>query len=232
MYFAVYTGIDLLALSAILKQAEAENQVLQEQIAVVSRKLRLAQEKKATVSMSTQTEIYDGNFSIENVRDSKLKGLFKYYTEMTYVMFVTLFSFLVTPGNKAIEYESQRSDILKVDIENQLFLVLCRLRKGFQIKDLACRFNIGLYVQCVSTLFNSWIKHIYLKLGYLSWWPSRNVIFDNMPQNYKYDFPTSMAIIDCTEIKTETPSSLKSQSQCFSDYKSSTTLKSFWIYFR
>ena len=67
---------------------------------------------------------------------------------------------------------------------------------------------------------------MYLKLGYLSWWPSRNVIFDNMPQKYKYDFPTSMAIIDCTEIKTETPSSLKAQSQCFSDYKSSTTLKS------
>ena len=174
--------------------------------------------------MSTQTEIYDGNFSIENVRDSKLKGLFKYYTGMTYVMFVTLLSFLVTPGDKAFEYESQTSDILKVDIENQLFLVLCRLRKGFQIKDLACRFNIS--VQCVSTLFNSWIKHMYLKLGYLSWWPSRNVIFDNMPQNYKYDFPTSMAIIDCTEIKTETPSSLKAQSQCFSDYKSSTTLKS------
>ena len=35
-----------------------------------------------------------------------------------------------------------------------------------------------------------------------------------------------LAIIDCTEIKTETPSSLKVQSQCYSDYKSSTTLKS------
>ena len=163
MYFAVYTGIDLLALCAKLKQAEAENQVLQEQIAAVSRKLKLAQEKKATVSLSTQTEIYDGNFSIENVRDSKLKGLFKYYTEMTYVMFVTLFRFLVTPGNKAIEYESQRSDILKVDIENQLFLVLCRLRKGFQIKDLACRFNIYLFsvlVHCLTAGLNTCISNL------------------------------------------------------------------------
>ena len=46
MYFAVYTGIDLLVLFAKLKQAEAENQVLQEQIAVVSRRLKLVQEKK------------------------------------------------------------------------------------------------------------------------------------------------------------------------------------------
>ena len=50
-----------------------------------------------------------------------------------YVMFVTLFSFLVTPGDKAIEYESQRSDILKVDIENySLFYVDCE--KGFKLK--------------------------------------------------------------------------------------------------
>ena len=47
-----------------------------------------------------------------------------------------------------------------------------------------------------------------------------------MPADFKKSFPRSLAIVDCTEIKTETPSSLKVQSQCYSDYKSSTTLKS------
>ena len=42
---------------------------------------------------------------------------------------------------------------------------------------------------------------------------------------YFSEFPRSVAFIDCTEIKTERPSAFDSQSQCFSDYKSSTTLK-------
>jgi hypothetical protein len=52
------------------------------------------------------------------------------------------------------------------------------------------------------------------------------VIIENMPLKYKDEFPTCVAIIDCTEIRTEKPKFLKSQSQCYSDYKSTTTLKS------
>ena len=47
-----------------------------------------------------------------------------------------------------------------------------------------------------------------------------------MPLKCKEEFPTCLAIIDCTEIRTEKPSSFKTQSQCYSDYKSITTLKS------
>ncbi|VDI81632.1 Hypothetical predicted protein [Mytilus galloprovincialis] len=53
-----------------------------------------------------------------------------------------------------------------------------------------------------------------------------------MPQQYKHEFPTCLAIIDCTEFKIEKPSTLKSQSQCYSDYKSSTTLKSLGLQIR
>ena len=46
-----------------------------------------------------------------------------------------------------------------------------------------------------------------------------------MPSVYKEEFPNCVAIIDCTEIKIHRPSSLLYQSQCYSEYKSATTLK-------
>lgn len=46
-----------------------------------------------------------------------------------------------------------------------------------------------------------------------------------MPESYKKDFPNTLVIIDCTELKVQKPSFLHSQSQCYSDYKSSTTSK-------
>ena len=67
---------------------------------------------------------------------------------------------------------------------------------------------------------------MYLRLGSLSYWPIRSVFIQNMPSVYKEEFPNCVAIIDCTEIEKQRPSSLLCQSQCYSEYKSATTLKS------
>ena len=42
-----------------------------------------------------------------------------------------------------------------------------------------------------------------------------------MPTKYKADFPTSLVIIDGTELRTQSPCALALQSQLYSDYKSS-----------
>ena len=47
-----------------------------------------------------------------------------------------------------------------------------------------------------------------------------------MPDKYKINFGITLAILDCTEVKTERPSLLLLQSQSFSNYKSTNTLKS------
>lgn len=60
---------------------------------------------------------------------------------------------------------------------------------------------------------------------YLCPWPRRDTIIQNMTTQFKKDFPNTLAYIDCAELKTERPSSLPSQSQLYSDYKSTTTLK-------
>lgn len=47
-----------------------------------------------------------------------------------------------------------------------------------------------------------------------------------MPSLFRDKFPTTRIVIDCTEIKTETPNSLKLKSVMYSDYKSHSTWKS------
>lgn len=63
---------------------------------------------------------------------------------------------------------------------------------------------------------------MFFRLGSLDIWPHRETLIENMPEAYKKDFSNTLVIIDCTVQK---PSSLHRQSQCYSDYKSSTTLK-------
>ena len=55
--------------------------------------------------------------------------------------------------------------------------------------------------------------------------PCRQLIDKLMPSTMKEKFPTVRVIIDCTEIFTQKPSSLVSNSQLFSSYKNHTTFK-------
>ena len=66
---------------------------------------------------------------------------------------------------------------------------------------------------------------MYLKFGYLNIWPDRSTIDKHMPQSFKDKYLTTRVIIDGTEIKCQTPSSLVLHSETFSSYKSHTTVK-------
>ena len=74
-------------------------------------------------------------------------------------------------------------------------------------------------------IFSTWLERLYLKLCALSIWPSRQTITDNMPTYFRADFPTTLIIIDGTDLKTEAPWAHGVQNQLHSDYKSTTTYK-------
>ncbi|KAK0134187.1 hypothetical protein N1851_030250 [Merluccius polli] len=78
----------------------------------------------------------------------------------------------------------------------------------------------------VSTLINSWVDYMFDSLGKLSVWPHRDIISEHMPAKFKEQFPNTFAILDGTELKIEKPRSLVLQSQTYSTYKSTNTLKS------
>ena len=57
-------------------------------------------------------------------------------------------------------------------------------------------------------------------LGAIPIWPHCDDIISNMPAPFKSEFPRTLAIVNCTEVKTKIHSSLKLQSQMYSNYES------------
>ena len=106
---------------------------------------------------------------------------------------------------------------------DELFLMLVRLRLDLKIYDLAKCFEVS--QSSVSRIFSTWINYCYLRLGMLPCWPSHDTIKDTMPAIFKDQYPNTTAILDATEIKVHTPSSLLLQSQTYSSYKSTNTFK-------
>ena len=106
---------------------------------------------------------------------------------------------------------------------DEFFLTLCRLRQGFAELHLAHLFNVS--QPTVSRIFISWINFLYFKLGNINIWPSRELVNETMPEDFKTKYPTTRVIIDCTEVRCEMPSSLLLNSELFSSYKHHTTLK-------
>ena len=107
--------------------------------------------------------------------------------------------------------------------EEAFFLVLCRLRQGFNEKHLA--FLFGISQPTVSRIFVSWINFMFFRFGNINIWPSREEINKTMPEDFKVKYPNMRVILDCTEIKCQMSSSLLLNSRLFSSYKNHTKLK-------
>lgn len=107
---------------------------------------------------------------------------------------------------------------------DEFITTLMRLRLGPLVKDKAYRFCIS--STACGRVLNSWIDYLNSKLDFLIMWPSRESVKFNMPKVFRDKFPDTRVIIDCTEIHTETPSSLQLKSLMYSDYKSHMTWKS------
>lgn len=106
---------------------------------------------------------------------------------------------------------------------DEMFMFLVRLKLGLFEQDLAHRFQI--HLSTVSRKLNTWSNYLYFLLGTQMIWPTREDVDIHMPDGFKELYPSTRVILDCTEIFVQTPSSLLLQSQLYSSYKSSTTLK-------
>ena len=105
---------------------------------------------------------------------------------------------------------ARRKPIL--DLEDQLLVMMMRLRLGRQEKDLAYQFGVSM--SCVSRITTMWLIFFwYLHLALIPRWED---VETTMPAAFKEMYPNTFAIIDATELKCETPSSLSLQSQLYS----------------
>lgn len=217
------------------EKIQLQNQFLIQHNSLLERKLEALEQENAKVKLElcrVREEKASVEFRVENLKPSD----FPFYTGFpSREIFNTVLA-LVDPGengenvvlvtqkdcNIASEGQKIRKP-RKLSPANQFFLFLCRTRVGLLETDLARRFNIS--VGTVSTVVISWANFLYLRLGSVNIWPTRDMVNITMPSSFKEKYPTTRAVIDCTEIKVEMPSSLLLKSQTYSNYKGANTLK-------
>ena len=160
---------------------------------------------------------------------------FRFYTGFPdYATFKVFFNYLSPACNSLIYYGSITGVISSANQkkhgkqrstspEQELFMILARMRCGFLLQDLAHRY--GMSFQHCSRIWITWITFLDKQLRSLPIWPTRKFIDDHMPACFKQSFPQTRVIIDCTELLIEMPSSCRSQSATFSTYKNHNTAK-------
>ena len=80
-------------------------------------------------------------------------------------------------------------------------------------------------VSTVSDVFITWANYLYIMLGSLPVWPSRDKIKQHLPDSFKGRYENVRGILDCTELKCELPKDYQKHSEMYSDYKSHDTFK-------
>lgn len=217
--------LDLLALTVETQELKSENQQLREQLAkVVLENENLRREQHKSLEKNSKFSGRETPLSATELNDSHVKNNFKYYTGFVYEQFRHIYSFLVSGDDELpFTYTKASSCWRTIKVEDQLLLTMIKLRLNFDHKHLSNLFLIS--QQDSSLIFTNWINFMFFKFGSVPIWPHRDVIMEKMPSKFKAEFKKCMVVLDGTEIKIQRPSSLTSQSQCYSDYKSATTLK-------
>ncbi|CAM4727416.1 unnamed protein product [Leuciscus chuanchicus] len=105
---------------------------------------------------------------------------------------------------------------------DEFFLFMIHLSVGLAQQDLAHRFNI--HLSTVSRIITTWANFLYTFLGSVRIWMPEEEVKAHIPNEFQ-DYPDTQVVMDCTELRCQTPSSLLLQSEVFSNYKSYCTLK-------
>ena len=160
---------------------------------------------------SVGTQHSSSEFSVEfSVSNSDAK----FYTGLNSEVLASLITTL-WPFGEHLPY--------KLEISDQIFLVLMRLRLGLQFQDIGRRFNISR--QLAASTFHSWIDIMAEKLTDCITWLPRDTIRRTMPKSFLELYPKTTCIIDCTEVFIQRPFSLKARNMTYSSYKSHNTAK-------
>ncbi|XP_055958788.1 uncharacterized protein LOC126830983 [Patella vulgata] len=174
--------------------------------------------------------------TLYNVKDDD--NLFRYFTGFpTYSVFLALFNYLedkvidmkYDKGSKTYEYNffsnryiSKPGKKRALTLQDEFFITLVRLKLGLPSKDFSKRFGIS--ESSFSSIFRTWTTLLSIELTNLCELPSIESVVQTKASCFK-DFNNIAIIIDCTELFSETPSSLTAHKQYHSNYKHHSTVK-------
>ncbi|XP_063767448.1 uncharacterized protein LOC134883163 [Eleginops maclovinus] len=105
---------------------------------------------------------------------------------------------------------------------DELFLFLNYLSTECTQRELGHQFHI--HRTTASRIITTWANFLYCILGAVCIWMTPEEIKANLPPEFK-EYADTQVIVDCTELRCQTPSSLMLQSEVYSHYKSHCTFK-------
>lgn len=173
---------------------------------------------------------------LDQIKENKKE--FQFWTGFSnYETFYAVFEFL-EPRAKNLQYwkgkvtrsrghfsqtkTSKPGPSRKLNLIDEFFLTMVRLRGGLLVEDLARRFNVS--TGTVSSVVTSWVTLMYTELKMLCELPSRSVTSTNQSSAIG-SFRDVQVILDCTELFVQNPSKLDARKQFFSNYKHHITYK-------
>jgi len=106
---------------------------------------------------------------------------------------------------------------------DQLLMVLMKLRQAMTNQDLGYRFGIGM--TRVSKIFHLWINTMATQLNPLVKWPDQGMIRSTLPECFKPMYSHTTCIIDCSEIFIQRPTALSARAKTYSNYKHHNTVR-------
>ena len=98
-----------------------------------------------------------------------------------------------TENLREIKHKYKPGPSRALNIENEFFLVLCRLKVGLLEEDLSLRFGVSQSV--VSQIINTWIKFIYFRFKELDVFPSKEIVKLHLPECFCKKYSTTTLII-------------------------------------
>ena len=149
----------------------------------------------------------------------------KYFTGLDPEQFIILFNFL-EPAKESLQYwgTSCKSKIFNFSLEEQLFITLLRLRRGFNLSTLAYFYNVSeATIRRIVTIWIMFMFHHFKDHRHLIF-PDRDVLKNFAPHVFR-KFKNIRCSIDYTEFFCEMPQDYGQQGNNYSNYKHHCTMK-------
>ena len=149
-------------------------------------------------------------------------GLCFYYTGVHVEVFELLEKICASIYTHFDSYDGKNVQILP--FKDQLFLVLMKLRLNHDFIDLSQRFGVSRTT--TYRIFRSLLPVLHLTVfqAFMNKIPSRRRIRQSLPACFS-SFTNCRVVIDCTEMRCESPSDMAEQKLVYSSYKKYTSAK-------
>lgn len=148
--------------------------------------------------------------------DIKEDLVMKQLTGITLPFFLILSKF-IEPGKF-----SQPKYFKTLNRENRLLLLLMKMNLGLTFAALSCLFKVS--KTTASNIFFCTLDNLLFYTKTWIFWPSRGAVKENLPKAFR-NYPNCRAIIDCSELRCDTPPNVEQRILMYSSYKSTFTVK-------